>query len=175
MLLPEVLAEMGVKREELESTRAAEVGNIFTLKYKYSDPLELKYQTEAGEQKTVFMGSYGIGISRVFGVIVEKFADDKGIVLPEAVAPYKYYFVANGEKGTAKAEELYNKFVQKDEILLDDRDLRFGEKMKDAELIGIPYRVVISDRGIEEGQVEITERKSGKTYTMTLAEFEQSL
>ena len=171
VLLPDVLEEMGVKREELESARAAEVGNIFTLKYKYSEPLGLKYQTGEGEQKTVFMGSYGIGVTRVFGVIVEQFADEKGIVLPEAVAPYKYYLVANGKKGLEKAEEIYCSELNKDEMILDDRDVRFGEKMKDAELMGIPYRVVISDRGLEKDEVEITERKTGETRIVKLEEF----
>ena len=107
-------------------------------------------------------------MSRVFGVIVERFADEKGLVLPEAVAPYKYYLVANGEKGTAKATEIYEKYREKDEMILDDRDVRFGEKMKDAELMGIPVRVVISDRGLETGEVEVTERATGETRKMTL-------
>lgn len=171
VLEDEVLKDLGVRREELKEAQGAEVGNIFTLKYKYSEPLGLKFQTKEGEQKTVFMGCYGIGVSRVFGVIVEKFADEKGLVFPEEVAPYKYYIVANGEKGLKKAEEIYEQFREKDLMILDDRDVRFGEKMKDAELMGIPTRVVISDRGLETNEVEVTNRKTGETKKVSLDEF----
>jgi len=168
----EVLRDLGIPEgTEFLETAGAEVGNIFKLKFKYSEPLGLNFQTKEGEKKTVYMGCYGIGVSRVFGVIVEKFADEKGLVLPEAVAPYKYYLVANGEKGLRKATEIYEKYRGRDEMILDDRDARFGEKMKDAELMGIPYRVVISDRGLETGEVEVTERVTGKTQKVKLEEF----
>lgn len=172
---PEVLKDLGAEGEKFNETNGAEVGNIFTLKYKYSAPLGLKYQTADGEQKEVFMGCYGIGVSRVLGVIVEKFADEKGLVWPEAVAPYKYYFLAMGDKGLAKANELYEKFKEKDEIILDDRDARFGEKMGDSELLGIPYRVIISDRTLENNEVEITERATGKTERISIDKFIASL
>ena len=175
VLNDEVLEDLGVKREELKETTAAEVGNIFTLKYKYSEPLGLKFSDKDGAQKTVFMGCYGIGVSRVLGVIVEKFADEKGLVLPEAVAPYKYYVVAMGENGLKKAEEIYEKYKVKDEMLLDDRDVRFGEKMKDSELLGMPVRVVISDRTLETGEVELTDRRTGETHRESIDKFEASL
>ena len=175
VLNDEVLNDLGVRREELSETTAAEVGNIFTLKYKYSEPLGLKYQDGEGKQETVFMGCYGIGVSRVLGVIVEKYADEKGLVFPEAVAPYKYYFVGIGEKGEAEAEKIYEENRMKDEIILDDRDARFGEKIKDAELMGIPYRVVISDRTLEAGEVEITERMTGETRRVSLEEFKRGI
>ena len=175
VLEDEVLDDFGVKREELSETNGAEVGNIFTLKYKYSEPLGLKYQTKEGEQKTVFMGCYGIGVSRVFGVIVERFADEKGLVLPEAVAPYKYHFVGIGEKGMAEAEKVYEESKGKDEILFDDRDARFGEKMKDAELMGMPKIVVISDRTLESGEVEVIERRTGETSRVSIDKFKASL
>ena len=175
VLNDEVLNDLGVRREELSETTAAEVGNIFTLKYKYSEPLGLKYQDGEGKQETVFMGCYGIGVSRVLGVIVEKYADEKGLVFPEAVAPYKYYFVGIVEKGEAEAEKIYEENRMKDEIILDDRDARFGEKMKDAELMGIPYRVVISDRTLEAGEVEITERMTGETRRVSLEEVKRGI
>lgn len=159
VLNDEVLNELGVKREDLESTRAAEVGNIFTLKTKYSEPLGLVFNDKDGERKPVLMGCYGIGVSRVMGVIAEKFADDKGLIWPENIAPYKYYLLGIGEAGMAAAEEFYAQ--HEDEILLDDRDLRPGEKFADAELMGIPYRVVISDKTLAAGGVEITDRKTG--------------
>lgn len=175
VLNDEVLKDLGVSRDELTEDTGAEVGNIFTLKYKYAEPLGLKYQTKEGEQKTVFMGSYGIGVSRVMGVIVEKFADEKGLVFPESVAPYEYYFVINGKRGLLKAEEIYNRYKKEDKIILDDRDVRFGEKMADVELLGIPKRVVISDRGIESGEVEITERMTGKTVRISIDKFIETL
>ena len=175
VLEEDVLKDLGVVREELIEDTGAEVGNIFTLKYKYSGPLGLEYQTKDGEQKTVFMGCYGIGVSRVFGVIVEKYADDKGLVWPKEIAPYKYYIVAIGENGEEKAGEIYEKYRMSDEMILDDRDVRFGEKMKDAELLGIPYRVIISDRTLETGEVEITERATGKTERVSIDKFIETL
>ncbi len=175
VLNDEVLGDLGVTREELQETNGAEVGNIFTLKYKYSEPLGLKFQTKEGTQETVFMGCYGIGISRVLGVIVEKYADEKGLVFPENIAPYKFHIVAMGEKGTKKANEIYEQFKAKDKILLDDRDVRFGEKMKDSELIGIPTRVIISDRTLEADEVEMTDRKTGETKRIKVEEFLERL
>lgn len=157
----EVLAEFGAKKADFEETRAAEVGNIFKLKCKYTEPLELKYTDEHNHLETVYMGCYGIGVSRVMGVIAEKFADKKGLVWPEAVAPFQYYLIGIGENGLKAAEELYQKHP--DEILFDDRNLRPGEKFADAELIGIPKRLVISDKTLGEGQAEIADRASGET------------
>lgn len=166
VLNDEVLAELGVKRDELESAKAAEVGNIFTLKTKYSGPLGLEYMDKAGKKQPVIMGCYGIGVSRVMGVIAEKFADEKGLVWPENVAPYKYYLIAIGEEGTKRAEEFYVKHA--DETLYDDRDLRPGEKFADAELIGIPYRVVISDKTLADSKAEITNRATGENQLVDI-------
>lgn len=170
VLLPEVLDDFGIKEEDLESTNAAEVGNIFTLKYKYSDPLELKYTDSDGERKTVFMGCYGIGVSRVMGVIAEKYADDKGLIWPENIAPYKYYIIAIGDKANEIAKKIESK--NPESVLLDDRDARPGEKFKDAELIGIPYRIVISEKTLENNQFEFTERKTGKTEMKNIKELD---
>ena len=161
VVVPEVLEEFGVKKEDLESTRAAEVGNIFTIKYKYSEPLGLDFADKDGSKKTVFMGCYGIGVSRVMGVIAEKYADDKGLIWPEEVAPFKYYLVGIGEEGQKTAEEIYAK--NPDKILFDDRDARPGEKFADAELVGIPYRVVVSDKTLTDGKAELTARATGET------------
>jgi prolyl-tRNA synthetase len=164
----EVLAEFGAKKEDFEETRAAEVGNIFKLKFKYTEPLGLKFTDDANAVKTVYMGCYGIGVSRVMGVIAEKFADDKGLVWPEAVAPFKYYLVGIGENGAAKAEELYQ--GRENEILFDDRDARPGEKFADSELMGIPYRVVVSDKTLAENKAEVTNRATGETKLVDLGE-----
>ncbi len=157
---PEVLADFGANESDFEATKAAEVGNIFKLKYKYSEPLGLKYTDESNTAQTVYMGCYGIGVSRVMGVIAEKFADEKGLVWPEAVAPFKYYLVGIGEKGSSRASEVYA--GHEDEILFDDRDLRPGEKFADAELMGIPYRVVISDKTLGSESAEVVDRKTGE-------------
>ena len=102
------------------------------------------------------------------GVIAEKFADDKGLVWPEAVAPFKYYLVGIGEEGTKKAEELYK--GHEESILFDDRNARPGEKFADADLMGIPYRVVISDKTLAEDSAEITDRKTGESKLVKLNE-----
>ena len=168
----EVLAEFGKTKDEFNSTRACEVGNIFKLKFKYSEPLELNYSDEQNNVKTVYMGCYGIGISRLMGVIVEKYADDKGLVWPENVAPFKFYLAPIGENGTKAAEEIYA--GNEDKILFDDRALRPGEKFADAELMGIPYRVVISDKTLANDSVEITNRKTGESKLISIEEFKKS-
>ena len=169
VLNDEVLNDLGVKKEDLEKTSAAEVGNIFTLKYKYSEPLGLEFTAKDGNRKTVYMGCYGIGISRVMGVIAEKFADEKGLIWPESVAPFKYYLIGIGEDGYKKAEELYLK--NPDLFIFDDRDARVGEKMADSELLGIPIRIVISDKTLKENSIESTERKNGNKKLLKLDEF----
>ena len=164
----EVLADLGASGEKFEGATAAEVGNIFKLKYKYSEPLGLKYIDEANEQKTVYMGCYGIGVSRLMGVIAEKYADEKGLVWPESIAPFKYYLVGIGENGTSEAERFY--IGRENTVLFDDRDKRPGEKFADAELMGIPYRIVISDKTLEAGEAELTKRVTGETERVKLEE-----
>ena len=165
----DVLAEFGAKREDFEEVHGAEVGNIFKLKYKYSEPLGLKYSDENNELKTVHMGCYGIGVSRIMGVIAEKFSDEKGLVWPESVAPFKYYLVGIGERGTSEAEKLYASHST--EIFYDDRDTRPGEKFADFELMGMPYRIVISDKTLESHSVELTIRATGESRLVDLDEF----
>lgn len=164
----EVLADLGATGEKFEETTAAEVGNIFKLKFKYSEPLGLRYSDESNEQKVVYMGCYGIGVSRVMGVIAEKFADDKGLVWPDTIAPYKYHLIGIGDKGVAEADKFYN--GKEESVLYDDRDKRPGEKFADAELMGIPIRIVISGKTLEDNSAELTERKTGKTWKISIDE-----
>lgn len=164
----EVLEDLGAKGQVFEETAAAEVGNIFKLKHKYSEPLGLKYIDENNAQQTVYMGCYGIGVSRLMGVIAEKFADDKGLVWPDTVAPYKYYLIGIGEAGEAEAEKFYS--GREDIVLFDDRDKRPGEKFADSELIGLPLRIVMSDKTLAENEAEICERKTGNTWRVKLDE-----
>lgn len=165
----EVLADLGVNRDELVERTAVEVGNIFTLGTKFSDALDLNYTDEDGTSKRVIMGSYGIGPSRVMGLIAEHFSDDKGLVWPENVAPAKVYLVRiGGEAAIGHADALYEELTgQGIEVLYDDRDERPGAKFADAELMGIPYRVTVSDRLIEAGQYEFTPRVGGETSLLT--------
>ena len=171
VLNDEVLNDLGVSRDELTETTAAEVGNIFKLKFKYSEPLGLKYIDDNNKQQNVYMGCYGIGVSRLMGVIAEKFSDEKGLVWPEAIAPFKYHLIGIGDEGMKGAEDFYNKHEEM--TLFDDRDLRPGEKFADAELIGIPYRVVISEKTLKEGMAEVAERRTGKTKLVKLEELEK--
>ena len=164
----DVLKDLGVENEKFEEATAAEVGNIFKLQFKYSEPLGLKYIDEENQQQIVYMGCYGIGVSRLMGVIAEKFADEKGLVWPETVAPFKYYLIGIGENGIKEAEKFYQ--GREDITLLDDRDKRPGEKFADSELLGIPFRVVISDKTLANNEVEITERKTGQSWRVKLAE-----
>ena len=120
------------------------------------------------------MGSYGIGPSRVMGVIAEKMSDDKGLIWPVEIAPYKYYIVGIGEAGEAKAEEFHS--LAPEDIILDDRkNARTGEKFADADLMGIPYRVVISDKTLAENKVELKNRLTNETKLLTLEEFASKL
>ena len=104
------------------------------------------------------------------GVIVEKFADDKGLVWPEEVAPYKYYLVGIGENGMAEAEKFYQ--GREDTVLFDDRNVRPGEKFADADLIGLPYRIVISDKTLASGAVELTNRLTNESQMIKLDDLE---
>lgn len=169
----EILAEFGATKADFASAAAAEVGNIFTLGVKYSEPLGLNFQDQTGQHQTVYMGCYGIGVSRVMGVIAEKYADTKGLVWPEQIAPFKYYLIGIGEQGTKLAAELHDRNPEL--VLLDDRNLRPGEKFTDSEFIGIPYRVVISDKTLATNQVELTHRQSGDTSLLTIDEFTSKL
>ncbi|MBI4087970.1 prolyl-tRNA synthetase, partial [Candidatus Kaiserbacteria bacterium] len=153
--------------EKLEEVKAIEVGNIFPLGTRFSDALGLTYKDEEGKQKRVVMGSYGIGPGRLMGTIVEVLSDEKGIVWPEEVAPFATHLVSiSGGNGdvTAEAERLYELLQEHGiETLYDDRDVRAGEKFADSDLIGIPKRLVVSEKTMAEGGVEVVSRADGST------------
>lgn len=158
----EVIESLGSDKATLVEQRAVEVGNIFSLGTKFSEPFNLKYQDEKGEDKLVIMGSYGIGLGRLMGTIVEVLSDDKGIIWPEAVAPFRVHIVMLGDKDNVKeeAEKLYAEMIEKNiEVLFDDRvGQTAGEKFADSDLIGIPYRVVVSERSLKDGGFEVKKR-----------------
>jgi prolyl-tRNA synthetase len=138
--------------------KASEVGNIFKLQDKYSSAFNLQFTEADGSKKTVVMGCYGIGTSRLMGVIVEKFNDEKGIIWPAAVAPFAVHLIAL--KGAEEqAEKLYvNLLEQGVEVLYDDRDLSAGAKFADSDLIGIPLRMIVSPKTLEKNSVELKKR-----------------
>lgn len=154
----DVLAELGVEKDKLERVKVAEVGNIFTLGTKYSEALNLNFTNEQGAQEPVFMGSYGIGPGRTMGVIVETFADEKGLVWPEEIAPYSHHIVRIGDSSdvVAAADSLYDKLTAAGkEPLYDDRNERVGTMLADADLIGVPQRIVISEKSLQAGGAEV--------------------
>lgn len=161
ILSDEVLADHGLKKDDLEEVKAVEVGNIFPLGSKYSDALELYYTDEQGERRSVVMGSYGIGISRLMGLLAEHFADESGLVWPEAIAPFKVYLCRLGDEATVieAADQLYDKLQAEGiEVLYDDRGARAGEQFADADLMGIPFRILLSDKSLEQGGAELKKR-----------------
>ncbi|MBI4133035.1 prolyl-tRNA synthetase [Candidatus Uhrbacteria bacterium] len=161
----EVLADLGFSRDELREEKAIEVGNIFPLGTKYSSALGLTYKNEAGEERPVVMGSYGIGPGRLMGAIVEVLSDEKGIVWPREIAPCAVHLVSiagSNADVSAEADRLYQLLQEHTiEVLYDDRDVRAGEKFVDADLIGIPVRLVVSEKTVEAGGAEISGRRDG--------------
>ena len=168
-VVDEAIIELGIDKSELERVKTAEVGNIFNFGTQKSEEMGLVFTGEDGRQHHAYMGSYGIGITRVMGVIVEKFADDKGLVWPEEVAPARVHLVQIGKESVAAADELYDTLQQAGiSVLYDDRAARPGEKFADAELLGMPTRVTVSDRLLASGSYEVQDRATGTVRTLTL-------
>ena len=165
----ENLEKLGLNKNELVQKKGVEVGNTFHLETKYTDALGLYYTDEKGEKQSIVMGCYGIGISRIMGVIAELLADDKGLVWPENIAPFKVYLVSiGGEAVITHADELYDELTSKGiEVLYDDRDVHPGQKFADSELIGVPYRVTVSDRMLDNGEYELVGRRDGQKKLLT--------
>lgn len=173
-----VLKSLGLKRDNLEEVQAAEVGNIFTLKDKYSKPLNLTFVDEDDKEKNVLMGCYGIGPSRLMGVITELLADERGLVWPESVAPAKVYLARLGNIPSviSAADKVYDELTKQNiEVLYDDRDVRAGEKFADAELLGIPYRVVVSEKTVQAGKHELKARTSEDVKHLSSQELTKKL
>jgi len=155
--------------EDGREERAVEVGNIFTLGSRFSEP-NLNFKDEKGEQGVVFMGSYGIGPARLMGTIVEVLSDEKGIIWPQSVSPFRAHLLLAIEDESAKemADDLYEKLVSENiEVLYDDRDLRAGEKFADADLIGITSQVIVGKRAVESKLYELKERLSGEVRNLS--------
>lgn len=161
-----------VAQDKLKTARGIEIGHIFYFGTKYSEPLGAKVTTPDGQATPLEMGSYGIGVSRLVGAIIEAFHDDKGIIWPESVAPFKIGLInlkTGDDKANALAESLYTRLSGKGiEVLYDDRDERAGTKFADMDLIGLPWQIVIGNRTIESGTVELKNRKTGEKLELPL-------
>ena len=167
----ETLDMLGVKESELREEKSIEVGNIYKLGTFYSEPLGFLFKTETGEDQPVIMGSYGIGLGRVMGTIVEVLSDDNGIVWPAAVAPYHVHLLSlcRESDNIARAAVLYADLAKQGiEVLFDDRDVRAGEKFADSDLIGIPLRVVVSEKTLAQGSVEIKRRDKSESMLVSI-------
>lgn len=141
-----------------ETFKASEVGNIFPLETKYTDAFDVNYADAEGKKQKVIMGCYGLGVSRVMGVIAEKFMDDKGLIWPENIAPYSHYIIVHGEH-LESAKKLASELEKSgSEVIIDDRNAGFGQKAGDADLLGIPNRIILSDKTLTAGGYELKKR-----------------
>lgn len=166
------LSELGVTKDELEKRKSIEVGNIFSLGTKFSEALGLTYKNENGDEIPVIMGSYGIGPARAMGTVVDLLSDDKGIVWPESIAPFQVHLIGlNLDDSEIKdfADGIYDSLQKRNvEVLYDDRiETRAGEKFADSDLLGMPYRIVVSKKTKEEGQFEVVTRTTGEVRFLT--------
>ncbi len=163
----------------LAKAKAAEVGNVFDLGQKYPKAFNYTYKDKEGKEQMPIVGCYGIGTTRLLGTIVEVCSDEKGIIWPESVAPFRVHlvFIPSAEgKAKAAADALYEKLrLAGVEALYDDRDLRAGEKFADSDLIGIPTRVVISEKTLASGKLEIKNRKTGAVQMLSEPEIFKTL
>ncbi len=164
-VIDDAVKELGIARDELEPVKTAESGNIFNFGTQKTDEMALYYTDRDGTKQSLWIGSYGIGITRAMGVIVEKFADEHGLVWPDAVAPFRVHLVQIGDV-TDVAQRLYDELQSKGiEVLWDDRDERVGAKFADADLIGIPHRVVVSEKNA--GKFEYKKRTETTAAILT--------
>jgi prolyl-tRNA synthetase len=158
----------------IEIEAAIEVGNIFKLGSRYSEPLGATYLDEDGSEKPIAMGSYGIGPARIVAAAIEQGADERGIVWPRALAPWQVHLVSLAKGGEAErkaADRLYEELRETGaEVLYDERDAGPGQKLTDAELLGCPLRVVVGRRGLAEGMVEASERATGTEHKLPVEE-----
>jgi len=165
----EIFKDFGLNEKDfnLKEAKSVEVGDIYTLGEKYSKALGLTYKSKEGEDMNVYMGSYGIGISRLMGAIVEVWSDDHGLVWPEEITPFMFHLTPLGDDDkevNVQAKELYDD-LQKNgvSILYDDRKgIRPGERFADSDLLGMPYRIVVSKKTLAEGKLEVKERRTGE-------------
>jgi len=169
-----VLAELGVTKSEMTKVKSAEVGNIFNFGTAKCDDMNFFATDENGEQISIYLGSYGIGITRLMGVVAEHFADEKGMVWPESIAPFQVHLISLGKD--EEAQKIYDDLTEKGiEVLWDDRDARAGEKFADSDLIGIPWRVVVSEKSMAAGGVEIKKRDLAESEIIKIEDIDKKI
>lgn len=162
--------------DKFEEEKTIEIANIFKLKTNYSAPFDLKFKDQNGQAQPVLMGCYGLGISRLMGALAENNCDSKGLKWPAAIAPFRFHLLALGEDKAVRksADDLYQKLQQQNcEVLYDDRDLNAGEKFADADLIGLPARLVISQKTLAKKSVEIKQRNEEKSALIKLLDLKK--
>jgi len=177
-VLDEAVKELGINKDELEKVKSAEVGNIFNFGTDKSESMKIFYTDEDGHQKPIYLASYGIGVTRLIGVIAEKMSDEKGLVWHDNIAPFRVYLARLGTEDavTQAADKLYDELqAQGVEVLYDDRDARPGEKFADADLLGIPHRVVVSAKTVEQGAFEYKARTSSENSIIDLEKLKSTL
>lgn len=177
-VIDDAIKELGITRSELTATKSAEVGNIFNFGTEKCDQMKLYVIDSDGKEQSVYLGSYGIGITRVMGVVVEKMADERGLVWPANIAPFRVHLVSLGKDDIVHkaADELYNSLSDQGyDVLWDDRDASAGEKFADADLIGIPTRIIVSQKTLESGALEVRDRKTGEEMHLGLHELKKYL
>ena len=166
-VLDDASAQLGVDKASFVPMKSAEGGNIFKFGTEKSDKMHIVFKDAEGKQQPIYLASYGIGITRVMGVIVEKLADDKGLVWPESVAPFQVHLLSLGVNNTAEA--LYTQLTQVGvEVLYDDRETSAGEKFAESDLLGIPVRITLGKRSVENGMAEIKRRTSETVEEVSL-------
>lgn len=174
----ETLEKLELDKNNLTKKRAIEVGNIFPLGTKFSEPLDLTFTNQEGKEQPVVMGSYGIGVGRLMGTIVEVMADDGALVWPADVAPFAVHLLALGDnsKVTEEARTAYKTLQSAGiEVLFDDRDASPGEKFGDSDLLGIPIRVVVGNKTVEQDGVEVTDLTNDETQLLSISELVNKL
>ncbi|MEX1014678.1 MAG: aminoacyl--tRNA ligase-related protein [Candidatus Paceibacterota bacterium] len=161
--------------KDLREEASIEVGNIFKLGTRFSEKIGLNYLDSDGKSNPVVMGSYGIGIERLMGTVVETSNDENGIIWPESIAPFKVHLLLVGNPSgelKEKTDNIYKKLLDNNiEVLYDDRDIQPGEKFYDSDIIGIPWRLVVSNKTIEKSKIEVKKRAEDKTSLITIEEF----
>jgi prolyl-tRNA synthetase len=167
----QTLTKLSAKKEDFEMKKSAEVGNIFTFGTEKCEQMGLSFTDTEGKKQPVYLGSYGVGVTRLVGVITEIFSDEKGIVWPREIAPFMVHLIGLGED-MSEAENVYNDLISQGvEVLFDDRlGVMAGEKFADADLLGMPLRIVVSKRSLENGGAEIKGRTESESKIISLSE-----
>lgn len=178
-VLDEAAEEIDVDKDDLSPVTSAEVGNIFKFGTEKSEKMKIYFTDENDEKKPIYLASYGIGVTRVMGVIAEKLSDKNGLVWPKNISPYDVHLVslAHETEDVERVYSIYKKLKEQNiEVLYDDRkDAHAGEKFADSDLIGIPTRIILSSSNLEEDKAEIVDRKTGETTYVELSELSSSL